>query len=91
MSDNPALLRVNKEYLAALRSLPLVERERLLEGNWAIKPVAGKVFRADWFKLLPPGPLSRAAEFGAVYLLQTPWTHSFINELVSFPDGAHDG
>ena len=37
------------------------------------------------------GPLSRAAEFGEVYLLQAPWTHSLINELVSFPDGAHDG
>ncbi|MFZ4641109.1 MAG: hypothetical protein ACOYMP_12000 [Nodosilinea sp.] len=39
------------------RSLPLIERERLLEGNWAIKPMAGKVFRTDWFKLLPPTPL----------------------------------
>ena len=203
VTDNPALLQVNKDYLATLRSLPLIERERLLEGNWAIKPMAGKVFRTDWFKLLPPtpqpnltrtlrswdfastrerqgtdpdatasvklglmqnggvlildvtvdhltpagvttrlqaiaaadgpgtairwqrdpgqageyqnqhlrslltgydakgltlnlskldraGPLSRAAEFGEVYLLQAPWTHSFINELVSFPDGAHD-
>ncbi len=36
------------------------------------------------------GPLSRAAEFGEVYLLQASWTHSLINELVSFPDGAHD-
>ncbi len=42
-------------------------------------------------KLDRAGPLSRAAEFGEVYLLQAPWTHSFINELLSFPDGAHDG
>jgi hypothetical protein len=34
--DNPALLRVNPEYLAWLLSLPTLERERLLAGNWKI-------------------------------------------------------
>jgi hypothetical protein len=32
--DNPALLQVNPDYLAWLLSLPLLERERLLIGNW---------------------------------------------------------
>jgi len=41
-------------------------------------------------KLERANPLSRAAEFGEVYLLQTPWNNAFINELVGFPDGAHD-
>jgi len=36
--DNPALLRVNPEYLAWLLSLPTLERERLLGGNWKIRP-----------------------------------------------------
>ena len=31
--DNPALLRVNPDYLAWLLSLPLLERERLLGVN----------------------------------------------------------
>jgi len=39
--DNPALLRVNPEYLTWLLSLPLLERERLLGGNWKIRPAAG--------------------------------------------------
>ena len=39
--DNPALLQVNPEYLALLLSLPLLERERLLGGNWKIRPAAG--------------------------------------------------
>lgn len=35
--DNPALLRVNPEYLANLKSLPDVERARLLDGDWNVK------------------------------------------------------
>jgi hypothetical protein len=44
--DNPALLQVNPEYLAWLLSLPLLERERLLGGNWKIRPAAGLYFQA---------------------------------------------
>jgi hypothetical protein len=33
VSDNPALLRANPQYLAWLLSLPTLERERLLAGN----------------------------------------------------------
>ncbi len=32
-------------YLANLKALPLVERERLLYGNWKIKPAAGLFFK----------------------------------------------
>ena len=46
--DNPALLRVNPEYLAWLLSLPLLERERLLGGNWKIRPAAGLYFKREW-------------------------------------------
>ena len=34
--DNPILLRVNPEYFTWLLSLPLLERERLLDGNWKV-------------------------------------------------------
>jgi predicted phage terminase large subunit-like protein len=47
--DNKALLEKDPGYLNNLKSLPLVERERLLGGNWNVKAVAGKVFRPDWF------------------------------------------
>ena len=39
--DNQILLKTNPSYLANLKALPLVERERLLQGNWKIKPAAG--------------------------------------------------
>lgn len=44
VSDNPALLQSNPAYLSNLLALPLVERERLLAGNWKIVHAAGKVF-----------------------------------------------
>jgi predicted phage terminase large subunit-like protein len=46
--DNPALTRVNPEYYAWLLSLPLLERERLLAGNWKIRPTAGLYFKKQW-------------------------------------------
>jgi hypothetical protein len=46
--DNPALLRVNPDYLAWLLSLPLLERERLLSGNWKIRPAAGLYCKREW-------------------------------------------
>lgn len=49
--DNKKLLASNPQYLANLLALPLVERERLLGGNWKIKATAGKVFNREWFGL----------------------------------------
>ena len=43
--DNKELLRVNPQYLANLKALSTVERERLLHGNWKIKPAAGLYFK----------------------------------------------
>jgi predicted phage terminase large subunit-like protein len=39
-----------------LMALPLIERERLLMGNWKIRPTAGKVFNRAWFGLLKTLP-----------------------------------
>ena len=46
--DNPALLQVNPEYLRWLLSLPLLERGRLLDGNWKIRPATGLYFKREW-------------------------------------------
>src|SRR6201997_5212764 len=54
--DNPALLRVNPEYLAWLLSLPLLERERLLSGNWKIRPAAGLYFKREWCAVVDEVP-----------------------------------
>lgn len=43
--DNKELLRLNPMYLTNLQSLSLVERERLLKGNWLIRPAAGLMFK----------------------------------------------
>jgi hypothetical protein len=43
--DNPILLQANPDYCAWLLSLPTLERERLLGGNWKIRPAAGLYFR----------------------------------------------
>jgi predicted phage terminase large subunit-like protein len=61
--DNQILLDKDPAYLANLKALPLVDRERLLGdpkrgGNWKIKPSAGKVFDRAWFNVvraLPAG------------------------------------
>lgn len=42
--DNQVLLKTNKGYLANLKALSIVERERLLYGNWKIKAAKGLFF-----------------------------------------------
>jgi predicted phage terminase large subunit-like protein len=54
--DNPALLQVNPEYLVWLLSLPLLERERLLAGNWKIRPAAGLYFKREWCAIAEHAP-----------------------------------
>lgn len=51
--DNQILLANDPLYLANLLSLPLVERERLLGGNWKIRVEAGKFINRGWFKIVP--------------------------------------
>jgi predicted phage terminase large subunit-like protein len=55
--DNPALLQVNPEYLAWLLSLPLLESERLLGGNWKIRPAAGLYFKREWCAIVDEVPV----------------------------------
>ena len=43
--DNKILLKADPSYLANLKALALVEQERLLHGNWKIKPAAGLYFK----------------------------------------------
>jgi phage terminase large subunit len=56
--DNQILLHRDPSYLANLKALPLVDRERLLNGNWKIRPQGGLIYKGwhkeefDWRKLL---------------------------------------
>ena len=54
--DNPALLQANPEYIPWLMSLPLLERERLLAGNWKIRPAAGLYFKREWCTIVEQAP-----------------------------------
>lgn len=56
LSDNRALMAADPGYLANLMALPTVERERLLGGNWKIRPAAGLLFRRDWCQLIDAAP-----------------------------------
>lgn len=52
LKDNQILMETNPQYLSNLKALPFVERERLLKGNWKIRPAAGLLFRRSKVDLL---------------------------------------
>ena len=55
--DNPYL--AGTDYERNLKLLPLVERKRLLEGDWDIMAAAGNVFRREWFEIVDAAPKGR--------------------------------
>lgn len=54
--DNPALLKKDPSYLSNLKALSRVERGRLLEGNWKIRPAAGTFFPKPDARIIPELP-----------------------------------
>lgn len=54
--DNKILLDKDPAYLGNLKSLCLVDRERLLSGNWNIRANAGTLFRREWFTVIDAIP-----------------------------------
>jgi hypothetical protein len=54
--DNTALLAADPGYRATLMALPLVDRSRLLGGNWNVRDAAGSYFRRQWFPILEQAP-----------------------------------
>lgn len=54
--DNKRLLDADPGYLANLHALPRVERERLLNGNWNIRPSAGLYFQKGYFEVVNAVP-----------------------------------
>lgn len=53
--DNPQLCETD-DYLSFLESLPTVERQRLLLGNWNIRRVAGTFFKEEFFPVVAEAP-----------------------------------
>ena len=56
LQDNKILMRNDPSYLANLQALPLVEQERLLGGNWNIRPAAGMYFPRNKVNLIDEIP-----------------------------------
>lgn len=57
LTDNAALMAADPGYYANLMSLPTVDRERLLGGNWKIRPAAGLYFRRAWVQVVDAAPV----------------------------------
>lgn len=56
LKDNAALLEKNPSYLANLKAMSVVERERLLYGNWKIKAAAGLFFKRAQVTMITEAP-----------------------------------
>lgn len=54
--DNKVLLKTNPSYLANLKALPTIDRERLLMGNWKIKAKAGLYFKREQVEVINEAP-----------------------------------
>ena len=53
--DNRKLLEADPGYLANLKALSLVDRRRLLDGDWDVVE-GGNFFRAEWFRIVDAAP-----------------------------------
>jgi predicted phage terminase large subunit-like protein len=56
LTDNKALMAADPSYMANLMALPTVDRERLLGGNWKIRPAAGLYFQRSWVTIVDAAP-----------------------------------
>lgn len=54
LSDNAILMRNDPGYRANLRNLPYVERMRLEQGNWNVRPAPGLYFKSHYFEIVEP-------------------------------------
>ena len=56
LSDNQALMQADPEYEANLMAQNAVERARLADGNWKIRPAAGLYFKRHWVRIVDAAP-----------------------------------
>jgi len=56
LTDNKALMAADPGYMANLLALSRVDRERLLGGNWKIRPSAGLYFKREWVEIIDTAP-----------------------------------
>lgn len=56
LTDNQRLMTRDPAYMANLLSMEQVDRERLLHGNWRIRPAAGLYFQRRWLRPIDSVP-----------------------------------
>lgn len=56
LDDNQVLMQKDPGYKANLMALSEVDMQRLLAGNWKIRPTAGKIFNRAWFEIVDAVP-----------------------------------
>lgn len=56
LDDNAILTAKDPMYRANLLGMGEVDKERLLRGNWKVRPAAGKVFSRAWFEIVDAVP-----------------------------------
>jgi predicted phage terminase large subunit-like protein len=81
--DNKILLEKDPGYLGNLMALPLVERERLLGGNWKIRPAAGLYFQRHYFDIVSHRPT-------AVKKRVRHWDLAATDKLLKQDEGSND-
>lgn len=94
LTDNKALMAADPGYMATLLALPMVERERLLGGNWKIRPAAGLYFNRSWVQIVDTAPADmrvvRGWDFAATPKIETndpDWTSG--TKIGKTPDGRY--
>lgn len=55
--DNVIGMKKDPNYIGNLKAMQRVERERLLGGNWKIRPAAGLMFQREWCPTIDAAPL----------------------------------
>lgn len=58
LQDNQILMDKDPSYKAKLMSLPRVDRERLLFGNWNVRESAGTYFKREYFEIVEPNTVN---------------------------------
>jgi predicted phage terminase large subunit-like protein len=76
LTDNKALMKADPGYMANLMALPWVERERLLGGNWKVRPAAGLYFKRQWVTMLDAPPTDIVADWRGWDWAATPKTET---------------
>lgn len=96
LEDNQILMKKDPAYLGNLLALNRVDRERLRNGNWAVRAQAGMLFQREWFQVvdaIPSGWIKairfwdRAATKPNEVNKDPDWTRGLL--LYKYPNGSY--